>query len=122
MDRRLARRCLSHAPLQHVAHDDFVDRAAFDAGAAHGFADHEGAEFGSAERRETPEVFADGGADGTDDYGGGGVVGHSSIKLSSFLSFSTNSATGITCCLFPAPRARTATLRASASRCPTTAM
>ena len=34
----------------------------------------------------------------------------------------TNSSTGITSCLFPAPRTRTATVPASASRCPTTAM
>src|SRR5712671_1582847 len=44
------------------------------------------------------------------------------LVCTSCLSFSTNSVIGITTCLFPAPRERTATLPASASRCPTTAM
>ena len=51
MDRGLTRRRLALAALEHVAHDDFVDRAVGHRRAHHGFADDERAEARAAHRR-----------------------------------------------------------------------
>ena len=76
MDRRLACGRLPHPTLEHVAHDHFLDLPGVDGGAAHGLADHEGAELRRPERRETAEVLADRRADGADDDWSGDVAAH----------------------------------------------
>src|SRR5207253_10202256 len=48
--------------------------------------------------------------------------GFRALVRTSSPSFATNSSTGSSTCFFPSPRERTATVPASASRCPTTAM
>jgi len=65
VDRRLTRRRLPHATLEHVAHDHFFDGAVLDSRTPHGFTDDERTEFGGAEGQEPAEILADGGADGT---------------------------------------------------------
>jgi hypothetical protein len=49
VDHRLARGGLTRAALHHLAHDDFLDQARVDAGAAHRLADDHRAELRSAE-------------------------------------------------------------------------
>ena len=73
MDRRLATRGLPDAALEHVPHDHLVDRAGVDPGAAHGLADHDGAEARRGERGEPAEVLPDGRPDGGQDDSGCGV-------------------------------------------------
>ena len=131
MDRRLARRRLSHASLQHVSHDHFFHDGGIDPGAAYRLANDQGAEPRRAQRCQPAQVLADGRAAGGEDDGGGVFVGHechvqtngvnARVRTSSW-SFATNSSTGRITCFFPSPRERTATVPASASRCPTTAM
>ena len=64
VDRRLPRRCLAHAALQHVSHDHFFDRARLDRGAPHGLADHQRAQLRGRERRQAAQVLADWRTDG----------------------------------------------------------
>ena len=129
VDRGLARRRLTRAPLEHVAHDHFVHVVGLDAGAAHGFADGERAQARRGQRGQPAQVLPDGRATGAENDGGGGVAGHLSqtngLKLrvrTSSCNRRTNSSTGRITCFLPSPRARTATVPACASRSPTTAM
>ena len=138
VDRGLAGGCLPHPALQHVPHDDFVHRGGIDPRATHGFTNDAGAELWRGERSEPAQIAPDRRADRTEDDGGGGVGAHvgygrgmtlplphtndgnARVRISS-VSRPRNSSTGMTTCLLPAPRARTATVPACASRSPTTA-
>ena len=131
VDRRLARGRLAHASLQHVSHDHFFHRGGIDRGATHRLPNHEGAEPRRGQRRQPAQVLADRGAAGGENDGRCLFVWHqfhvqtngvNALVRTSSWSFATNSSTGSTTCFFPSPRARTATVPASASRCPTTAM
>src|SRR5207249_12263597 len=91
---------------------------------------YERAEPRRGQRRQAPQELADRCADGADDDRRCLISVHGSTQINgvrlrlriSSSSLRTISSTASTTCFFPSPRARTAPVPASASRCPTTAM
>src|SRR5438093_13487048 len=114
MNRRLSRRRLAFAALEHVAHDDFVDFIVGYLGTAHRFADDESAEPRPEQWRQPAQVPAHRGPAGGEDDRRGGVAHEDEISgfrlllRTSSRSFATNSSIDITTCLFPASRPPTA--------------
>ena len=69
LDERLAGGRLAGAALNHLAEDDFFDRAGVDAGPDHRVTNDHGAELGRGEGGKTAEIPPDGGAYGGEDDG-----------------------------------------------------
>ena len=73
-DRRLSRRRLADACLEHLPHDDVADVLGCDAGSLEPRADRDRAELGRRDVRETPSDPAEGRADRRDDHGASHTV------------------------------------------------